>query len=280
MRTISEGQAIELLRIHFDFEAPVAFEDVKKKYRRECRLLHPDVEGGSESAFKAFGGAFDNLKQLYQNGSPLFDAEPLEEIVEGEPQLPKMPRVTVDGTPLSELGLGLGPTTNGRECLHCEQRGYTITKEHAKGRCQKCSGSGRHPREYPCRPCRGSGKFTQRRSGRVVDCLGCNGAGKFRHPFQKEYCAVCHGSGKAPTDRVANIYAMKCHDCNGTGETEVWNPVLPKGRLIFTGKPPAQTETSAPVTKGPGEDRLFQKDPNRMENLLHELRVKGVGGKR
>lgn len=280
MRTISEGQAIDLLHIHFSFEAPVAFEDVKKKYRQESKRLHPDVEGGSEEAFKALGGAFDNLKRLYQIGSRLFDAEPLEEVVEGEPQPPKMPRVTVDGTPLSELGLGLGPTTNGRECLHCEQRGYTITQEHAKGRCQKCTGSGRQPREYFCRPCSGTGKFTQRRSRRVVDCLGCNGTGKRQDPFLTEYCAVCHGSGKASTDRVAHIYAMKCYDCNGTGETEVWNPVLPKGRIIFTGKPTVQAEPVAPATKKPGKDRLFEEDPKRMENLLHELKAKGVGGKR
>ena len=42
MRTITEGQAIDLLHIYFNFEAPVAFEDLKKKYRQESKRLHPD----------------------------------------------------------------------------------------------------------------------------------------------------------------------------------------------------------------------------------------------
>lgn len=285
MRTINEGQAIELLHIHFNFEAPVAFEDVKKKYRQESKRLHPDSGSPdcSEEAFKTLGGAFDNLKRLYQLGSPLFDAEPQEEVEGGEPQPAKMPRETVDGTPLSELGLGLGPTTNGRECIRCEQRGYTITKEHGKGRCQKCAGRGMQPREYHCKACGGTGKFTQRRSGRVVDCRVCNGTGKFRHHFLTEWCRACDATGTASNDRVTHIYAMKCYECKGTGETEVWNPVLPKGRLFFTGKPtPPQVDTplsQPPAQKQHGKDRLFKEDPNRMETLLHELKAKGVGGK-
>lgn len=283
MRTINEGQAIDLLHIHFDFEAPVAFEDVKKKYRQESKRLHPDSGSPdcSEEAFKALSGAFDNLKQLYQLGSRLFDAEPLEEVAEGEPQPPKMPRETVDGTPLSELGLGLGPTTNGRECTRCEARGYTIVKEHGKSKCTKCNGSGGQPREFVCNACYGSGKFTQRRSGRVVDCRVCEGTGKFKHNFLKEWCAACDGTGRASNDRVTHIYAMKCYECKGTGETEVWNPVLPKGRLFFTGKPTPQAEATvqSPPPK-PGKDKLFKEDPNRMRDLLEELKVKGVGGKR
>lgn len=234
MRIISEGRAIESLHEYFDLACPVAFDDVKKQYRQKARLLHPDA-GGSEEAFKALSGAFDELKQLYQIGSWLFDAEPLPETDEnGEHRPPPMPRETVDGIPLSELGLGLGPTTNGRDCSECDHRGYNIYREHGRAPCKTCGGSGRKPREYFCRSCGGSGRFRQRRSGRVVDCYTCQGSGRFKHPHQKDLCDQCFGSGQAESDVVAKIYATVCTPCKGKGEQEIWNPVLPKGRLAFS----------------------------------------------
>jgi DnaJ-class molecular chaperone len=286
MRTIiSEGRGIEFLRLHFDCNVPVAFDDVKKKFRQKSKLLHPDV-GGEEEAFKALSNAFDDLKKLYEAGSRIFDAEPAEEVPEGETKPPSMPRETVDGTALSELGLGLGPTTNGRECFHCKQRGYTITKEYGKGPCRSCSGTGGEPREFSCRPCRGSGRVRQARTGEEVSCRLCFGTGKFKHPLLKD-CVHCYGTGESRTgaERVKRIYALKCYDCKGTGEIQVLNPVLPKGRLFFVGKPQTSEEIDLPPqpTKQPskaGKDRLFgESDPNRLHNLLDELRARGVGGK-
>ena len=258
MRTVSEGLALELLHIHFKLDAPVAFEDVKKKYKQESKRLHPDLHPGTdgiEEAFKALSGAYDSLKQLYQLGSRLFDAEPLEDVVEGEPKPPSMPRTTIDGTPLSDLGLGLGPTTNGRECARCEQRGYTILREHGR---------------MPCPKCGGRNMF--------------NGRGEFQYPF-RNMCTACNGTGKSPTERVTRIIAMKCGDCKGTGEIEIANPALPKGRLTFVGTPPASqvdipTSQPATIPNRSGKGRLLKEDPNRMQSLLKELRAKGVGGKR
>lgn len=224
MRIISEGQAAELLHTHFALHAPVAFENVKKRYREESKKLHPDA-GGSEEAFKALVGAFDELRHLYQSGSHLFDAEPGNTSSE-----PRMPRKTIDDTPLSELGLGLGPTTNGRDCPECEHRGYTVTKEHGRAECESCGGLGTQPREYACRACGGSGKFRQR-LGAVVNCRKCNGTGRFKHPHHEEWCKNCGGLGKTRGPAVTRIYVHKCWSCKGTGEIEVLNPVLPKGRL-------------------------------------------------
>lgn len=288
MRTITEGQAIELLELHFGLSAPVAFEDIKKKYRKESKRLHPDSSSpdSSEDAFKALSGAFDGLKHLYQIGSRLFDAEPMsDDAAEGEPQPPKMPRETVNGTPLSELGLGLGPTTNGKECTECDSLGYKVVHEHGFGKCAKCEGHGYQPREFRCRACDGSGRFVQRRSLREVDCRVCQGTGIFKHPFYTESCSACFGVGRGKTEKVVSIYILKCYTCKGTGETEVWNPVLPKGRLVFNGTPPASTKAPAtPITpepRWPGKDKLFgEEDPNRMSDLLQELKLKGVGGKR
>lgn len=283
MRTITEGQAIELLHTLFSLTAPVAFDDVKKKYRSETKRLHPDI-GGDAEAFKALGGAFDSLKQLYQMGSHLFEAEPLEDGVEDQPKQPAIPRETVDGIPLSELGLGLGPTTNGVGCIRCEQRGYTITKEHARGLCQSCEGRGARPRYEDCVSCNGTGKFTQRRSGRTVDCYTCIGSGKYTRPYWQQRCESCQGLGRTNGKQVTSIFVMKCGECKGTGEILVWNPVIPKGRLAFSGTPPA-TQTaprppSEPKPKAPGKDKLFKSATVNMSSLLDELRTTGIGGKR
>lgn len=282
MRTMNEGQAADLLRLHFGLDAPVAFEDVKKRYKQESRRLHPDA-GGTAEHFRALCEAFNYLKRLYELGSDLFNAEPAGS-ANGEQRSPKMPRETVEGIPLSELGLGLGPTTNGRPCAHCEQRGYTVTKEHARGRCQKCSGSGRRPQEYPCVPCSGSGKFTQRRTGRVVDCLVCDGSGKRKHPFLVDRCSGCGGLGTI--ERVARIYAMKCWECKGTGEIKIWNPVIPKGRLVGPVAPPAPQVAAPPPSppkpkeKKKGVQGNQETEAERLARLMNELKAGGIGCKR
>ncbi len=250
----TDGQAIEALHAFFGLQAPASFDDVKTKYRLESKKLHPDA-GGSEEDFKALSNAFGSLRKLYEAGSQLFKAEPLKEGEQGDPNQPAMPRTTVDGVSLSALGLGLGPTTNGRECTHCNSQGYTITRDHVRPRCLKCNGTGVK-------------------------------SGSFRFSFFAEnYCVDCNGSGRGP-DRVAQVYAMKCHDCKGTGEIEVLNPVIPKGRLAFTGKKSeVSPEVSVPVAakqdRRPGKDRLFKPtEPVQMGSLLEELKRAGVGGKR
>lgn len=289
MRTTGEGSAIELLKVHFDLDAPVAFEDVKKKYRQQSRLVHPDV-GGSAEEFGELSKAFGFLKQLYEQGSDIFDTEPLG-AAKDDRHSAKMPRKTVDGTPLSDLGLGLGPTTNGRVCSNCDQRGYTVTKEHARERCKKCAGTGSQPCEYPCEFCSGTGKFTQRRSRRVVDCRVCRGTGQYKHPFEKEWCTNCAGSGITSADRIAHIYVMKCWECKGTGEIRVWNPVLPKGRLGPVSSALSQTATAPPppppqgiksakeAKEGPmGKDA--EAEAEHLQKLIEELRSKGIGCRR
>jgi len=284
MRTISEGQAVELLSSQFGVNAPVAFTDVKKLYRRKSKQLHPDVEGGCEESFKALSGAFDALKELYQIGSRLFDANPAQDAASGTSAAAVMPRETADGTPLSELGLGLGPTTNGKECAECDSCGYKVTKEHGTALCNGCEGSGIVPKHFICRSCSGTGRFTQRRSRREVDCLTCQGTGRFKHPELTDWCRKCAGTGRGESDVVVRYYVIKCHACKGAGETEVWNPVIPKGRLTgFTAQPAKQPEKPVAVQKvGKPADKIFGQTESvqvRMERLMSELATKGLGGK-
>lgn len=229
MRTITEGEAIRLLQTQFGLTAPVAFEDVKAVYRKKRSKMHPDTASTDrEQEFKALSGAYRELKKLFQTDCSLFSADPTN-----EEEIASFPTHTVDGTPLHELGLGLGPTTNGRECENCNADGYKISREYKKAPCETCKGEGKVPRELPCRPCKGSGRFIQAQSRREVDCRVCGGSGIFKHPYQRMWCPSCLGAGTGSDDAVARTFALKCHVCKGAGETEIWNPVIPKGRLSF-----------------------------------------------
>jgi DnaJ-class molecular chaperone len=193
----SEGMAIEHLMVQFGLSAPVAFDDVKKVYRSKSKLLHPDL-GGPEEEFKALCNAFDELKKLYQAGSRLFDAEPMDEKGSGKLERPAMPRVTVDGIPLCELGLGLGPTINGTDCTGCGRLGYKVIEERG-----------------------------------LVTCPSCNGQGVYLHPmYGQRQCSTCDGHGRV-NYKYAKVYVLRCSECRGTGEKRIYNPVLPKGRLAF-----------------------------------------------
>jgi hypothetical protein len=70
-------------------------------------------------------------------------------------------------------------------------------------------------------------------SRKVVDCRTCSGTGKFKHPYHQMTCTECSGDrSKAQKVKTGSCY-FKCGSCNGTGEIEIWNPVLAKGRLVF-----------------------------------------------
>lgn len=193
---------------------PVSLTEFKRAYRSAVKSLHPDNKRTGDSE------AFIKIQQAYE----LLSVTP--EAFEGAPPSSIM---TADGTPLSELGKGLGPTTNGRICPDCEGNGYETLEGFGSWKvCENCIG-GRVPRVYPCRPCKGTGKFTQEKSGRVVDCRVCKGTGLFRHPRITMNCPVCDGTAtvKTPGNVVYNI----CWRCKGAGEVKIFNPVIPKGAL-------------------------------------------------
>jgi DnaJ-class molecular chaperone len=212
----------KLAREHFGVKLPVDSITLKKAYHKRCLQLHPDA-GGDEASFKEMQAAYTQLT----------DSGCVADVFAHESEF-RDALVTVCGTPLAELGLGLGPTTNGEDCPECEHRGYYEQTSRYGVPCDRCDGVGREPLFSKCRPCNGTGKFTQRRSRRVVDCRVCKGSGKFfrgrRHMFQT--CQKCRGAGVVMKSSKTRLY-VKCHECSGTGETEMWNPVLPKS--ILTG---------------------------------------------
>lgn len=220
---VTDAEGVALLRDLFGLKPSVDFSEVKKAYRDRSRETHPD-RGGFEDEFKALSVGFTKLRKLNQQGSNLFS------VGSGVEQLPT---TTVDGKRLIDLGLGLGPTTNGIDCTDCDCKGYTLYREREHPRCSPCHGSGMRGKRVPCRSCSGSGRFVQKHSGREVDCRTCNGTGQFelRHRYEG-ICYTCLGTGVGTGEVQVHVRALVCRACNGAGEKAIFNPVLPKGRLV------------------------------------------------
>lgn len=105
-------------------------------------------------------------------------------------------QATEEGTPLTSLGCGLGPMKNGKPCATCGGAGY---------REEKSYGTIWTP-ALPCAMC----QIARSTWG----CRRCGDKG-YQH-------------------RQVNIKRYKvCAPCQGAGEIELLNPVLPKG-LLFT----------------------------------------------
>lgn len=204
-------------------DLPLNESRIKKRYRELVKKFHPDL-GGDPEKFKKIQETYEFLTSLDVLCSIAYNNDDDE-------TLKNQIFETVDGIPLSELGLGLGPTVNGRNCEECEHRGYK--KEHGRAWkvCTDCDENGLIPREFPCRSCGASGKFKTKR-GFIVPCKTCSGTGIFKHPHQKMLCRECHGT-KTIYGESESFYYVRCSRCGGSGEIEIDNPVIPKGRLAY-----------------------------------------------
>lgn len=125
---------------------------------------------------------------------------------------------TLDGTPLSKLGKGLPDGLDTLLCPVCQKAGYIENKRPVMETCPACQGSGTQPKKVPCRDCGGTGKFTQRRTGRVVDCKRCGGSGRYPHPFLTYQCYPCRGEKTVPVEGQFIIDYIRCSKCGGPGE--------------------------------------------------------------
>ncbi len=205
---MTRDEAIAVLRV----EVPTTPNALKSVYRRRAFEEHPD-----RSKHPRASERFQEVQKAFA----LLDGD--AEVVVGAPAESKLD----DGTPLGELGLGLGPTTNGKPCPSCHGKGYRVA--HAYVACPDCRfvsyGLGQ---AFRCRRCNGTGRF--KKNGRDVgECFDCSGVGWRKvHPFAT--CPTCHGLGRTTSEKVLSYY--RCDGCKGTGEIVVLNPVLPKG--LFT----------------------------------------------
>lgn len=220
-------QATLLVRTFFGVELPVSADELKTAFRTKSLELHPDKGGDAEK--------FIEMKDVYDFLVSLPD------VFTRSDENPSVKcRCATDGTPLYELGLGLGPTKNGRDCPRCGRKGYTVRHGTSYTVCEECNELGMVPRKVKvdCKYCKGSGKFTQRNSRRVVDCLACGGSGKFEKIFGRsnfgfgawEFCPKCLGTKTIFSENEKEFYE-KCYECGGIGEIRIYNPVIPKGVL-------------------------------------------------
>jgi DnaJ-class molecular chaperone len=209
---------------YFNIQLPITESILKSAFRRASRELHPDT-GGDHERFVEMKRTYDAILKanlvLADDGATIVDS-----ILR-----------TVDGTPLTDLGLGLGPNTNGRDCETCDHRGWHKHEERKSADCKVCDGSGV---TYFCFACRGSGKFTLR-SDRQVECRDCRGNGvRAAHrpvwgwvsiPRNARACKNCLGTGKSFTQEVHRTWYSRCGSCNGAGEIKIYNPVILKGTM-------------------------------------------------
>lgn len=205
----------------FGLVLPCTEDELKSAYRRAAKKLHTDV-GGSKEAFIAMKDAYDALSKA---------PEILMMCHED-----KRDRTT-RGDLLSSLGLGLGPTINGRDCPSCDRKGYRTTQEIGYTKCSKCDG---HGDIMLCRACYGSGLYTNP-VNRKVPCRRCNAQGFRPSPKVKDSwtpsrargaqgCPDCHATGRIEVSKPEFTYHT-CGECNGTGEIKIYNPVILKGGL-------------------------------------------------
>lgn len=176
---------IEILaRRYFKVELPVLSSVLKSAFRQAAKKFHTDT-GGDKEEFIRMKSVYDSIQQAGL-------------AVESDSNLPagswKTLR-TVDGTPLTELGLGLGPTVNGRECDRCDAKGYTSYVDRQRVTCQSCGGFGNSRRHW------------------------------FYHR-----CDICRGRGTVERGPAITRY-HKCGACEGKGEIKIYNPVILKGAM-------------------------------------------------
>jgi hypothetical protein len=204
---------------------PTTMNVVKTAFRRASRLEHPDVSKHQKAHER-----FLQVQEAYACLQSVATVDVIEKVTEKDQ--------TEEGILLKDLGLGLGPTTNGRPCDACNGKGYT-SYSCEREVCPDC----RYTMatfsfwldsmgifEYRCRKCKGTGNFSK--NGKVVGtCFNCNGKGWHRvNRRAVNTCQTCKGRMEVDNPKGTKKH-QRCTTCKGTGEILVFNPVLPKGLL-------------------------------------------------
>lgn len=154
-------------RKYFNVELPVLSAVLKSAFRSASRRFHPDM-GGTDEQFKEMKRVYDAIQ----------DAGLLVQSSKDMNQAGARLLRTVDGTLLSDLGLGLGPTTNGRDCDTCSGFGYRSWTEPIRRmvQCNRCAGRG-------CWKCWNTGreeKTVGQSTIKYARCGTCNGTGEIK----------------------------------------------------------------------------------------------------
>ena len=212
LEKLEQREAENLVVMLLGCKLPLTHEALKAAYRNAVRRLRPDLANNKQNDEE-----FIHMKDLY---SALLDQEPIWAFVDSLP-LTK----TVEGTPLNDLGLGLGSRKNGTDCKDCNHKGYTEHHPTGYQRCSWCFAGFAY--SQPCLRCSGTGNGPKQVPNTCPQCLG-RGIKEFSRVVR---CGQCDGSGGKQIKEKAVEYHT-CYKCLGTGEIEIFNPVIPKGFLI------------------------------------------------
>ncbi len=223
-------KAEELASKHFGLSLPFTIKQLKSAYRRRSLELHPDKTGGSDEPFKEMKQGYEYLVSL-EEVPEIFVNEDMNSREAGFGFSSSRIALTYDGIPLSQLGLGLGQFKNGVDCPECGHDGFVLFHQNVEipeKLCANCGGEGFTKRTVTCHRCQGRGRVSQRGSRRSTTCLDCFGSGRYTN-YDISRCTLCSGNWQRSTTRLA--YRV-CTQCKGSGEIPIYNPVIPKGRLL------------------------------------------------
>lgn len=208
---------------YFTLDLPVTEHALKSAFRSAARRLHPDVNPlGAE-----------DFKRMMQTYEAIIKAGL---VVQSDAQVDDGRKRTTSGDLLSDLGLGLGPTINSRDCDQCHGEGYTASEDLRFIKCDLCTGC---CYVFQCRACFGTGQFTQRNQ-KKVPCNRCKATGSVPAPSIVDFwrlpprgargCPKCLATGRMGEGKKTFTYHT-CGACNGKGEVKIYNPVILKGSL-------------------------------------------------
>lgn len=208
-------EAMKILEIE---SFPFTESKLKSKFRQLAMINHPDKLNSNASLMKKINEAYSYIKNLAMKDNELELKK--EDILKAE-------RKNEDIFELFDT------------CKNCNGTGERVI-HHPIGfdPCDRCTIStriffGYYDRvptgriKVACKSCKGSGKFRQRRSGKIVDCRDCSGNG-----YKYITCPKCKGLktifGKSYTTKEV------CYFCGGAGKVKInpFNPVIPKGAVL------------------------------------------------
>jgi len=208
---LEQRQSEKLAIRFFGRPLPTTHDELKSAYRAAVMRLRPDLANS-----KANDQEFDEMKKFH---TALLEQAPSWAFTDGKPKAQ-----TTDGVSLEELGLGLGPRKNGRDCEECKHKGYIEHEVSGVRRCEWCSFG--YAYSQPCLRCNGAGNGPKQKP---KSCPTCGGLGT-KTFGRAQRCRVCGGLGIKSVGRGTVEYRL-CYKCLGTGEIEIFNPVIPKGIL-------------------------------------------------
>ena len=221
------------------------FKELKSAFRARSFVVHPD-HGGTDDEFRFLQEAYEFLqtKAVHELGQEVHELQ------------------TIDGTPLSELGKGLPITVSAKECDICEGRGWkAFSSFYKEVECPECQGEGTF--WLPCKKCGGTGAYKYPKGDRKGKCYLCGGNGRFYPKYKPRgipkmfkymnwvrdldakwvklpngqdrkvnRCKKCSGEGQVRVEDDKRLSYVKCSKCEGCGEEQIFNPVLPRGYIV------------------------------------------------